>query len=296
LPSLAGLELGSILPAAVAIAALGAIESLLSAVATDSMARLPRHSSDQELVGQGIANLVSALFGGLPVTGVIVRSSVAVQAGGKTRLTSLAHSIALLGMMMLAAPLVSRVPIAGLAGVLVFVGLRLIEWRELVKLWRASRFEAGVFLVTAAGIVFADFIEGVAVGLVLALVVHARASGRLEVLQTERAPSVLRLEGPICFVTHTELERLSERVVAHRVVLDLYRVSSIDATGLHALHGLIDNLKARGVTVFMARARDLVKLSLERSGITRNVGGSRLYATVEEAAHEPSPIAMRTGT
>src|SRR4029079_19484106 len=125
---------------------------LLSAVVVDSMARTPRHSSDQELIGQGLANLTSGLLGGIPVTGVIVRSSVAVQSGGKTRMTPALHALAILFCMVLAAPWVAKVPIAALAAILLFVGWRLVELRELARLWRISRFEAGIFVATMLGI------------------------------------------------------------------------------------------------------------------------------------------------
>ena len=129
--------------AALAIFLLASLESLLSASVVDSLAKGPRTDNDQELIGQGLGNLASALFGGLPVTGVIARSATNIQAGARTRLAACLHALMLLAMMLVClAPLVARIPLAALAGVLIAVALRMIEVRMLRTLWRGSRAEA----------------------------------------------------------------------------------------------------------------------------------------------------------
>lgn len=306
LPSLAGLDLVALMPEVFALTALASIESLLSAVAVDTMARTPRHSSDQELVGQGLANMTAALFGGLPVTGVIVRSSVAVQSGGRTRMTPVSHSIAILLMMLVAAPVVARVPIAALGGLLVFIGLRLLEWRELAKMWSISRFEAVVFLVTMAGIVFFDFIDGILVGVVLSLVHFAhtqRVLGvatvplhELEELDEEgELPrlmgsdpganvSVVRIEGPLFFVSHTGLESLAARDdLPEFLVFDLSGVPFIDVTGLETLRAQIRALADRGTRVLVARPSEPVRLRLVAAKVDALLHGERTHETVASA-------------
>lgn len=312
LPPVFSVDLVAILPEAFALTALASIESLLSAVAVDAMAKTPRHNSDQELVGQGLANMVSALFGGLPVTGVIVRSSVAVQSGGKTRMTPIVHAVALLGIMLVAAPVVARVPIAALAGLLVFIGLRLLEWRELRKMWSISRFEAFVFLATMAGIVLFDFIDGVMIGVVLALVHFAHTQRQLGV-QTVSADepgevarlldssdgepthvSVVRIEGPIFFVSHTGLEELATRDdLPQHLVFDLAGVPLIDVTGLETLRAQIDRLADRGTRVLIARASEPVLQRLERAGVPNMLFGERTYPSVTEALAAIGPIPQR---
>ncbi len=301
LPPLFSVDLTALLPEVIALTALASIESLLSAVGVDAMAKTPRHSSDQELVGQGLANMTSALFGGLPVTGVIVRSSVAVQSGGKTRMTPVSHSFAILLMMLVAAPVVSKVPIAALAGLLVFIGLRLLEWRELRKMWKISRFEAFIFVATMLGIVGLDFIDGVLIGIVLSLVHFAhtqRALGVsnvgdepeeiLELLGTNgdgsRPIGVVRIEGPIFFVSHTGLEELASRKkLPQHLVFDLAGVPLIDVTGLETLRSQIEHLGERGVKVSIARASETVQQRLERAKIPALLQGERTYATVADA-------------
>lgn len=297
LPQFFDVNLVALLPEALALTALASVESLLSAVGVDAMAKTPRHSSDQELIGQGLANMTSALFGGLPVTGVIVRSSVAVQAGGKTRMTPLSHSAALLLMMVVAAPVVARVPIAALGGLLVFIGLRLLEWRELRKMWKISRFEAFVFVATMAGIVLSDFIDGVLIGVVLALVHFAhtqRSLGVVTVADDEAAAligidegdtvAVVRIEGPIFFVSHTGLEELAARTdLPKYLVFDLAGVPLIDVTGLETLRAQIEGLQHRGTNVLIARAGDSVEARLQSGKVDALLFGKRTFQTVTDA-------------
>jgi sulfate permease, SulP family len=298
IPSFFSVDLVKLLPEALALTALASVESLLSAVGVDAMAKTPRHSSDQELVGQGLANMASALFGGLPVTGVIVRSSVAVQSGGKTRMTPLAHSFALLLMMVVAAPVVARVPIAALAGLLVFIGLRLLEWRELRKMWKISRFEAFVFAATMAGIVLSDFIDGVMIGIVLSLIHFAHTQRALgvstiahdEPVDTGDAVSVVRIEGPIFFVSHTGLEQLaSQKDLPPYLVFDLAGVPLIDVTGVETLRAQIDLLRERGTRVLIARAGDTVRDRLSRARVETSLFGERTFPTVREAIDAIGP-------
>ena len=299
LPAFFAVDLVALLPEALALAALASVESLLSAVSVDAMAKTERHSSDQELIGQGLANMTSALFGGLPVTGVIVRSSVAVQAGGKSRMTPLSHSGALLLIMLLAAPVVAKVPMAALAGLLVFIGLRLLEWRELRKMWKISRFEALIFVATMAGIVLSDFIDGVLIGVVLSLVHFAHTQRQLGVFTVPvdepgiedlvgvdqgRDVSVLRIEGPIFFVSHTGLEELAtRRSLPTYLIFDLAGVPLIDVTGVETLRSQIERLGERGTHVLIARPCDAVESRLARAHIPALLLGKRTFKTVADA-------------
>jgi SulP family sulfate permease len=304
LPAFGSVNLVALLPEALAMAALASAESLLSAVVVDSMAKTPRHSSDQELVGQGLANIASSLFGGLPVTGVIVRSSVAVQSGGRTRMTPLTHAITLLVMMVAAAPLVARVPIAALAGVLLAVGVRLVDWKQLRHIWRISRFEAVVFVATMLGIVFTDFIDGVMIGLVLAFVQFAHRHRALQIdvdenpcdepgevgvlldASTEARPktAVVRVAGPIFFVSHAGLDSIADREsLPPYLVLDLAGVPSIDVTGCETLVNLANALKARKTRMLVARATPDVRIALERGSVVPHTFDQRLHESVADA-------------
>ena len=158
-------EWNELVLAALTIALLASIESLLSASVVDSMSKTSRVDNDQELFGQGVANMASAFFGGIPVTGVIARSATNIQAGAKTRLASMLHAMLILAVILWLSPLGTLIPKAALAGVLAAVALRMVEVHVLRKLWRGSRAEAIVFVITAGAIVVTDLIDGVQVGM-----------------------------------------------------------------------------------------------------------------------------------
>lgn len=322
LPDFSKVNLVSLLPEVFAMTALASAESLLSAVVVDSMSKSPRHSSNQELVGQGVANILSSFFGGMPVTGVIVRSSVAVQTGGKTRLVSVSHAGWLLVMMVAAGALVALVPMAALAGILIFVGFRLLEVREFIKMWKVSRFEAGIFLATAVGIVLTDFIVGVGIGLILALVHFAHTQRELGIelssplvdepaeieqllgprrLEDHPLPepdvATIRVEGPIYFASHTNLDAILQHRLPHCLIFDLAEVPLIDVTGLETFRTLLEDLKHRGTRVILIRASAEVAKRLTSARVTDLVEGGQVYPSFDAAlVHEATaPILAQNG-
>ncbi|WP_437624716.1 SulP family inorganic anion transporter [Sorangium sp. So ce1151] len=308
LPEFHRLEFIAILPEAIALALLASIDSLLSAVAIDAQSNAKRHSSEQELVAQGVSNMVSSMIGGMPVAGAIVRSSAALQCGATTRLAALTQSVTLLGLLYLARPFVERLPLAGLAGILLVVGYRLINWQQARFMWRVSRFEAFVFVATAASIVVSDFVGGVLMGLVLSLVHFAHMQRRVDVslvtaLTDEPAEiprllelparrslgptppvAVVRVEGPIFFASHTELRSLAEGdPLPRHLVFDLAGVPLIDCTGIQAFRALLARLREQGTRALVSRASEAVAERLEEAGILREVAGGRVFPTVAEA-------------
>jgi high affinity sulfate transporter 1 len=261
--------------AALAIFLLASLESLLSASVVDSLAKEHRTDNDQELVGQGLGNLASALFGGIPVTGVIARSATNIQAGALTRLAAILHALALLAMMLALARLVGRIPLAALAGVLVAVALRMIEIRMLRTLWRSSRAEAAVFLTTVGAILATDLIVGVPVGMIAAFVYVIYQMSWLNVrpipLAGEdrsaqagdpdrcRAVRLIRVEGPLFFASGFHLRNAINRVTGRRcAVLDLDQVPFLDMTGVEILEEAVELLHRRGADVLLAQLSDPV--------------------------------------
>ena len=261
--------------AALAIFLLASLESLLSASVVDSLAKEHRTDNDQELVGQGLGNLASALFGGIPVTGVIARSATNIQAGAKTRLAAILHALTLLSMMFALGPLVARIPLAALAGVLIAVALRMIEVRMLRTLWRSSRAEAIVFLTTAGAILVTDLIVGVPVGMIAAFLYVVYEMSRLNVrpipLAEEdrnaqdgdsgrcQAVRLIRVEGPLFFASGFHLRNAINRVNGHRCsVLDLDQVPFLDMTGVEILEEAVELLRRRGAEVLLAQPSDSV--------------------------------------
>ncbi|KOX14381.1 MFS transporter [Micromonospora sp. NRRL B-16802] len=261
--------LGTLLPSAVAVAALAALESLLSATVADGMTVGERHDPDRELFGQGLANLASPVFGGIPATAAIARTAVNVRAGASSKLAALTHAVALAAIVLAAAPLVGRIPLAALAGVLLATTVRMVEAASLLALMRATRADAVVLVLTFAVTVIWDLVTAVVVGLAVAAVLALRAvarSARLEqvpldtgehsaeehALLTEHIVAY-RLDGPLFFAAaHTFLLELAEVADVRVVILRMSRVSTVDATGAQVLGDAIARLRARGITVLLS--------------------------------------------
>ncbi|MEU8256060.1 SulP family inorganic anion transporter [Micromonospora inaquosa] len=271
-PSLSFLDLdalGVLLPSALAVAALAALESLLSATVADGMTVGQRHDPDRELFGQGLANLAAPLFGGIPATAAIARTAVNVRAGAASKLAALTHAVALAAIVLAAAPLVGRIPLAALAGVLLATTVRMVEAGSLWALARATRGDAVVLVLTFAVTVIWDLVTAVAVGVGVAVVLALRAvarSARLEqvpldpgehsaeeyALLTEHIVAY-RLDGPLFFAAaHTFLLELSEVTDVRVVILRMSRVTTMDATGAHVLGDAIRRLRGRGIIVLLS--------------------------------------------
>jgi SulP family sulfate permease len=272
-PSFAGLDLLALLPEALALALLASIDSLLCAVSVDSMTGGERTRTDQELVAQGLANLGSAMFGGMPVAAAVVRSAAAIEAGATTRLAPLVQSLLLALVLVVLAPLVSYVPLVALAAILLVVGLRLVQYRQLVQMWRITRYEAVIFIATALGILLTDFVVGVGIGMLLALVhfaVQQRASLRARQLETmgitqvteifssggeQGELRVIRLEGPLFFGSQSILEEaLITFPAPRRLLVDVSTVSTVDVSGAFALTNALRRLSASGTQVWVNSA------------------------------------------
>jgi sulfate permease, SulP family len=292
LPPFAGIDVVALWPEALALALLASIDSLLCAVSVDTATKARRHNSDQELVAQGVCNLLSSFVGGMPVAGAVVRSMAAVDAGATHRLAPIAQSIVLLGIFFLAAPLVAFVPIAGLAAVLLVVGARLVDVRALLRSWRVARFETLIFLATAGAIIATDFVAGVFIGLVLALVQLARHERGLDLRVLRTPPTTTRpagvrvvaIHGPVCFASHTDLDRLAEGTVpGGRVVVDLSAVPFFDLTGLQSFRTTIEMLRTSEVDVVVVGARESVAQSLRSGDVIGHLSAPQIFASVEVA-------------
>lgn len=297
LPAFHDVDLKALVPEALALALLASIDSLMSAVSLDGVTKGPRHRSEQELMAQGLANVVSSLVGGMPVAGAVVRSMAAVQAGATTRLTSITHAAALLALLLVAGPLVATLPLTGLAGILVVVGYRLINWRELLFVWRLSRFEALAFVVTAVSILVGDFVEGVATGLVVALVHFVLQHRQLGLRSKQGAPIgsslestvIVEVQGAIFFASADQLDALTEHDPRHALVLDLRRVPLMDLTGAGALRSLIETLNAKKARVLLVGSNAEVSSLLKELGVIEMLCGKQIFDTIDaalQAAHD----------
>ncbi|MFI9627164.1 SulP family inorganic anion transporter [Streptomyces sp. NPDC052042] len=306
-PSLAFLDLsalGSLLAPAVAVAALAALESLLSATVADGMTVGQRHDPDRELFGQGVANLAAPLFGGVPATAAIARTAVNVRTGAGSRLAALTHAAVLTVIVFAAAPLVSKIPLAALAGVLLATAIRMVEVGSLRAMARATRSDAVVLCLTAAATLALDLVYAVIIGLVVAGALALRAVARQARMdQVDFRPDLpgehsdeehallaehivaYRIDGPLFFAgAHRFLLELSEVADVRVVILRMSRITTMDATGALVLKDAVEKLNRRGITVLASGIRPGQRRALDAVGaldLLRPDG--RDYATTPEA-------------
>ncbi|MFF0526746.1 SulP family inorganic anion transporter [Nocardia amikacinitolerans] len=270
-------QLGALIAPALAVAALAALESLLSATAADSMAVGTRHDPDRELLGQGLANIAAPLFGGVPATGAIARTAVNVRSGARTRLAALTHAVILAAIIYLAAPLVADIPLAALAGVLLATTVRMVETASLAAIARASKGDAAIMAITFLVTVALDLVTAVAVGVGIAVLLAVRSmakEARLRQIPLESSVDdtdhlaeehdllhdrivAYRLDGPLFFAAaHRFLLELAEVSDVHVVILRMSHLTALDTTGALVLEDAIGKLEDRGITVLMSGLRD----------------------------------------
>jgi len=256
--------LRTLVGAAMAIAALAAIESLLSARVAATMAPTGPYDPDRELVGQGLASIASGAFGGMPATGAIARTAVNVRSGARTRVSAIVHSLVLLAVVYLATGPVSAIPLSALAGVLMVTSFRMISAGTVRKILRSTRSDALTFILTAVITVCFDLIEAVEIGIVVAAFFALRAVARRSSVVREDLPgphqpgdeqiALLRLDGAMFFGV---AERISSAIVdadhphTSVVVIRMSQLGMLDATGAHTLAQICTELEARGITVII---------------------------------------------
>jgi sulfate permease, SulP family len=284
------------------IALLGAIESLLCARVADNLGTgFARHDPNQELMAQGVANLVVPLFGGIPATGTIARTVTNLRAGAVSPVAGMVHAATLLAVVLVAAPLAGHVPLAALAGILLFVAWNMGEWHEFARLrhfllpYRATLL--GTFVLT---VVF-DLTVAVEVGLLLACGffiwrMSALFEARLQPgsrADTAAGVQVCALYGPLFFGAVGKVEGLADTLPAgtQRLVLDLHKMISIDTSGIDALRQLHRALQRRRVVLVLAQANAQPLSLLQRSGLAGELGPGGLVATLAEALG-PAPPAV----
>jgi len=299
-----------VLPALV-VAALAALESLLSATVADAMSVSERHDPDRELLGQGVANLAAPLFGGIPATAAIARTAVNVRSGASSRLAALVHVAFLLLVVLLLAPLVERIPLAALGGVLLVTALRMVEVSSVRALARTSRGDALVLLGTATATLLLDLVTAVLLGVVAAgaIALHRlAASVSLEEEQLDLAGHdeeeralldahivAFRLDGPLFFgAAHQALLELSTVTDTKVVILRMSRAASLDTTGAALLRETVRDLEHRGTTVLMSGVRPEHRALL---GDLAFGEGRHLFARTPDAiAHAHTLVTGTTGT
>lgn len=265
--------------AALAIAALAAIESLLSARVAATMSPTGPYDPDRELVGQGLASVASGAFGGMPATGAIARTAVNVRSGAATRLSAIVHSLVLLAVVYLATGPVAAIPLSALAGVLMVTSFRMISATTIRKIVRSTRSDALIFVLTAVITVCFDLIEAVEIGILVAAFFALRSVARRSSVVREELPgprrpgddqiALLRLDGAMFFGA---AERISNAITDAEhphvsvVIIRMSQLGMLDATGAHTLAEITTELESRGITVIIKGVRP------EHMDLLANVG------------------------
>jgi sulfate permease, SulP family len=302
-PSLELAQVLSLVGPAFTIALLGAIESLLSAVVADGMAGT-RHDSNQELIGQGIANIVAPLFGGFAATGAIARTATNIRNGASSPLAGMVHSVFLILVILLLAPLASAIPLCCLSAILFVVAWNMSEWRHVVRLVRgAPKVDVGILLLTFFLTVFVDLVVAVNVGVILAALFFMRrmadsvnieqqndllpGSGPADLPMTPATNGVVvySIEGPVFFGAAEKLDRTLAHIQrpATTLILRMGNVPFVDATGIFAIEEIITDFKRHGATVLLVELRSNVRYKLERSGVVSHVGEENVIDSLEQA-------------
>jgi SulP family sulfate permease len=302
-----------LLSPAFTVAMLGAIESLMSAVVSDRMSK-DKHNPNVELMAQGIANIVSPLFGGLPATGAIARTATNVRSGAKTPAAGMIHALTLLAIVLFAAPLVKNVPLAALAAILMIVAYNMGEWQEIPEILKLSAADIAVWLLTMTLTVVADLTFAVEVGMVLAALMFIRKvsrtttvarvtpdyveDSRVHVLQGKDIPpyaTVFRIHGPFLFGATDKFASVLDSLdtLPPIVILRLRNMTAIDATGLGAIEDLADQLHASGRSLLLCGAREQPAQLMKQAEFERHVGAENICPSIHDALARAADVYRR---
>lgn len=290
-----------LLPSAFTIAILGAIESLLSATVADGVTG-SRTDSNTELIGQGLANVVVPLFGGIPVTGAIARTMTNISNGGRTPVAGIVHALVLMLIFLFAMPLINYVPLATLSAVLMVVAYNMSGWRTVRAIFHSPRSDTSVLVVTFLLTVIFDLTIAIEIGLLLAIVLFLRRvmentqikvySDQLdvaedtdldldkhEVLNVAPGVSVYEIDGPFFFGVATKFDEMMRSTMASKPLVRIIRmrkVAFIDATAIHNLEILIKSSHNEGIHIVLSGVRQNVRESLEHAGIDKLIGSDHI--------------------
>lgn len=302
----------TLMPAAFTIAMLGAIESLLSATVADGVTG-NRHHSNTELIAQGIANIITPLFGGIPATGAIARTMTNINNGGRTPVAGLIHAVVLLLILLFLGNLTQHIPMACLAGVLVIVAYNMSEWRTFKNLMKGQKSDVSVLLATFLLTVIFDLTIAIEIGLLLALVLFLRrisestqisifkhdidkpefVEGNVdsEKLLLPKGVEVYEIEGPFFFGVANKFEETMKQLGDKpRVrIIRMRKVPFMDSTGIYNLQSLIKLSKKDKTTILLSGVNDEVAAALQKAGIQNELGAENILHNVEAAmrrAHE----------
>lgn len=296
-----------LLPVAITIAMLGAIESLLSATVADGVIGGEKHNSNTELIAQGVANIVTPLFGGIPATGAIARTMTNINNGGRTPVAGIIHAIVLLFILLILMPLAKYIPMACLAGVLVIVSYNMSEWRSFRALLKNQKSDVAVLLITFFLTVIFDLTIAIEVGLLLAIVLFLKRVNQVthvsviknkldltdeneralhdDILELPDDVEVYEIDGPFFFGIANKFEE-SMRIIGDKSrirIIRMRKVPFIDSTGLHNLESLCEKSIKNGIQVILSGVRPEVRAMIESSVIPKMIGEENICDNINKA-------------
>ena len=304
--------LSSLIPVALTIAILGAIESLLSATVADGVTG-DRHSANTELIGQGLANIVVPFIGGIPVTGAIARTMTNINNGGKTPVAGLIHALVLLLILLFLTPLIVHIPMACLVGVLVVVSYNMSGWRTIRSLMSAPKSDILVLFTTMILTVVFDLTIAIEVGLLMAVILFMKRlmettkisvvtdeidlakgtdNSHHELLNLAEGIEVYEIEGPYFFGVATKFDDVMRNLdKKSRVrIIRMRRVPFIDSTGLHNLETLIESSRSQGIEIILSGVGSSVRATLEHASIDKLIGKDNICSNIQIAVERANTI------
>jgi SulP family sulfate permease len=297
-----------LLPAALVIAMLGGIESLLSALVADGMTN-GKHNSNKELIGQGLANMITPLFGGIPATGAIARTATNIKNGAASPLSGVIHGIVVLLVLVILAPYASAIPLASMAPILMFVAWNMSERKEFAHIFKTKTMDSLVLIVTFLLTVFIDLTTGVGIGLLLALVAFVRLMSRTlkvskvlpdpidkqvkpeMVYQGSNCPqiNIYTLEGPLFFGSSERFEEELEKILRSKpkiLLLRMSKVSFIDTSGEALLTTIVKQIKSQNQQVLISGLQQQPKELFERTGFYQIIGEEHFFSHTGDAINK----------
>jgi SulP family sulfate permease len=282
----------------------------MSAVVADRMSG-DKHNPNTELFAQGIANIASPMFGGLPATGAIARTATNIRSGAKTPVAGIIHAVTLLVVLLVATPLARHIPLSVLSAILLMVAYNMGEWREIRPLLKLSKADISVWLLTFALTVFADLTVAVEAGMILAVLMFVRKvtvtttvsrvtsnyleDGRVHILQDKQIPEyavIYRIHGPFLFGATDKLAGITDRIaeLPPVVIIRLRNMTAIDATGLQALEEIADKLHGSGREMILCGAREQPARLMQQAEFEQHVGRENICPHVQDALRRAAEV------
>ncbi len=290
---------------ALTIALLGSIESLLSAVVSDGMIGT-NHRSNTELIAQGIANIVTPFFGGIPATGAIARTATNVKNGGRTPIAGIAHAITLLLIMIFFGKWAKLIPMSCLAGILIVIAYNMSEWRSFISIFKGSFFDVIVLVTTFLLTVLVDLTVAIEVGIVLSALLFMKRMADIKPIDIAKIDTdliedysnispligVYEISGPFFFASAKHYSEVLKSIGSKKdiLIIRMRHVPFIDSTGIHNFHDALNNLKTTGTKIILSGVNDQVMSELNQSRITFLIGKGMIFQSFDAAVKKANDL------